>query len=271
MMTATSMENFWKAKHSGSLRQFALIPAIAAALLLLGSLGLSAQSLFERGQQAFLANDLEEALPLLEAARNTDPSRAETYAYLAVGYTALGRGAEAERVLQAGVTAVGARSAEPAFNLGVILQTQGRQAEAASAYSQAITLRPDYAAAYLNRANANLEAGELLAAADDYSVYLSLEPGSPQAPTIRELISLLRGDVAAAEEAARARAEAEARDAERLAELERQREAEAAARREALLSNVLNSLSTAASDEANNIGAGSAGAQDEDEVIGRAD
>lgn len=230
-----------------------------------------AQSLFQRGQEAFLANDLEQALPLLEAARNSEPARAETYAYLAVGYSALGRTSEAERVLQAGISAVGTRSAEPAYNLGVILQSQGRHQDAISAYAQAIALRPDYAAAYLNRANANLETGALSQAADDYSVYLSLEPGSPQAPTIRELIALLRSDVAAAEEAERARVEAEAREAERLAELERQRQAEAAARRDALLSNVLNSLSTAASDEANNIGAGSAGAQDEDEVIGRAD
>ena len=105
--------------------------------------------------------------------------------------------------------------------------------------------RSDYAPAYLNRANARMKAGNHDGAVSDYSLYLSLDPGSNQAENIRRIIDLL-GQKAAITEMRKAE-----ETARQLAEEQT---------RQALLDSVARSLRETA-ESTTNLSAGSSGVQ----------
>jgi tetratricopeptide (TPR) repeat protein len=187
---------------------------LGLVLCLEGAGGLFAQNAFSRGEEFFIRNKPREALPHLEAAAAEDPAHVKAFLYLGMAYEQLGRIEDAVATYRRILPRGGAETARIAFNLGNAYYTGGNISFAAQYYTQAIEADPAYAAAYLNRANAQVRVGALEDALSDYELYLSLEPRSPQRSRIEELVVFIRDEFAEAErrrireeEAARVEAE----------------------------------------------------------------
>ena len=223
---------------------------------------LNAQSSFSQGEELFLQNKPLEAVKFLETVVSEDPAHVQAYLYLGITYLQLNRIDDAistyTRILPRG----GMETARIAYNLANAYFAKGDFVLAGRYYTQAINENPEYASAYLNRANSLVKRGELSDAIDDYEEYLSLEPDSPKREQVISLIAFIRDEFAdaerrriVAEEAARAAEEARiiAEEVAR-AEAEAARiRAEEAARAEAerrrrLLEEVTESLQAAAED-----------------------
>jgi len=169
---------------------------------------------FTRGEELFMRNKPNEALPYLEKAFVANQSYLEGALYLAMCYEQLGKLDEAAAIYRKILPVDGDKAALAACNLGNIYFKKGSNAFAEQFYTQAIRSDPVYASAWLNRANLRVKTGALRDALQDYDKYLSLEPASPKRPQIEKLVSLIREEFAAeeirrlmAEEAARAEAE----------------------------------------------------------------
>ncbi|MDR1144484.1 MAG: tetratricopeptide repeat protein [Spirochaetaceae bacterium] len=169
---------------------------------------------FARGEEFFVRNKPEEALPFLEKAFVADQTHVEAALYLAVCYEQLGKLDEAVTVYRKILPAGGDKTALIVCNLGNVYFRKGSAGFAEQFYTQAVRSDPSYAPAYLNRANARVKTGALKDALPDYERYLNLKPDSPQRPQIEKLTGLIREEFAAeeirrlmAEEAARAEAE----------------------------------------------------------------
>jgi tetratricopeptide (TPR) repeat protein len=189
--------------------------ALTMALFFLGLSLAAAQSVFSRGEELFLQNKPQEALPLLEAAVAEDPAHIKAGLYLGIAYQQLDRLDEAIAVFRKILPRGGDETARIAFNLGNVYYTKENFELARQYYTQAIDADPAYGSAYLNRANALISGGALREALVDYELYLSLEPRSPKRPGIEQVVGLLREEFAA-EERRRIQAEAAARaEAER--------------------------------------------------------
>jgi tetratricopeptide (TPR) repeat protein len=198
----------------------------------LGSI-LFAQSSFGKGEELFLQNKPEEALPLLEQAVVEDPAHVQAALYLGIAYQQLNKYDEAIAVYRKILPKSGNQTALIAYNLGNVYFSRGNASFAEQYYSQAISADPVYASAYLNRANTKVKSGLLQDSIADYEQYMSLEPNSPKKAQIESLITFIKEE-AAAEEQRKLMAEAEAK-----AEAER---------RQRLLDEVSASLQAAADD-----------------------
>jgi tetratricopeptide (TPR) repeat protein len=175
---------------------------------------LSAQSSFSRGEELFMRNEPEAALPALEAALVEDPANLKTYHYLGVVYQQLARPEDAIAVYLKALPRSGAETPRIAFNLGNAYFGMGNYAQAIRFYTESIDANPSYASAWLNRANARLQDGAQQEAIADYRYYLTLEPRSSKRPQIEQLIAFIAQEAVIAEqhriaEEERARVEAE--------------------------------------------------------------
>ncbi len=237
-----------------------------AVIALLGAQTLFAATLFERGEKLFMENKPREAAPLLENALSQEPENEKIYLYLGYIYEQLGDHEEAVEILRRGLEVADERAATMYYNLGNNLRALDRLDEAETMYTKAAQADSGFAKAFLNRANLQVRQEDFQEAIDDYTVYLNLEPASPQRGEIERLISLLEQE---AEEKAIREAEEERRRREaeerRRAEEERRRQ-EAEERRKALLDSVLNSLDSA-SEQTQNLGGGSEDIQEEEEEV----
>ena len=182
------------------------------------------------GEELFLKNKMEEARPYLETALAQNPRNERIYLYLGTIYEQLGQYDRAVTLLQRGVTYAQDYLDVMYFNIGNNMFKQNKNVLAVDMYSKAVSVNPDFVDAYLNRANAALRVENFESAAEDYRLYLTLRPDTPQRESIERVLAML-GDII---EDARALA----------AEQERVR-VEAEARRKALLNQVLNSLQNA--------------------------
>lgn len=199
----------------------------------------------ERGTRLFMENRPQEAIPVLEMAVREAGVDERVHLYLGVAYQQLERWDDAIAAFRRGLASSVQYRHLFLFNIANSFFSQGRNSFALESFDQAIAARTDYAPAYLNRANARMKAGHHDEAVADYSLYLSLDPGSIQASEIRRLIDLL-GQKAVAEE--RRKAEEAAR---KLAEEQT---------RQALLDSVARSLRETA-ESTTNLSAGSGGVQ----------
>ncbi|MDR2701862.1 MAG: tetratricopeptide repeat protein [Spirochaetaceae bacterium] len=154
---------------------------------------------FLRGEELFMRNEPEEALPFLEKAFAEDESNQEGALYLAVCYEQLDRFENAITVYRKMLPQAGDKTALVACNLGNIYFRMGNTALAEQFYTQAISADPSYAPAHLNRANTRVRNGDLRDALPDYQSYLSLDPASPQRPRIERLVGLIQEIFAEAE------------------------------------------------------------------------
>jgi tetratricopeptide (TPR) repeat protein len=174
---------------------------------------LGAQASFSRGEDFFMQNKPQEAVPFLENALLEDPDEIRAYLYLGIAYQQLERPEDAVAVYLKALPRAGNETARVACNLGNLYFGMEKPDSAEDYYTQAIESDPSYAAAYLNRANARIKTGALREALPDYEFFLSLEPHSPKRLRIEQMVALVRSEFAAeerrrllAEEAARAEA-----------------------------------------------------------------
>jgi tetratricopeptide (TPR) repeat protein len=209
-------------------------PALRVLCFLALPCALWPTSLLEQGEKLLLDNKLREAGAVFEQALGQGSTEEKLFLYLGVIYEQLGDPLRAVAVMQTGLLA--ARQTRPllCFNIGNNLFRQGDYAGAQSMYTQAISLDPSMADAYLNRANTRLESSQYPEAMADYAIYLRLDPRSPQRPQIERLLAAIKA-MLSDQELARA---------------------EAAARQKALMDDVLKALRNASSDS-KNIGADS--------------
>ncbi|MBN1520015.1 MAG: tetratricopeptide repeat protein [Spirochaetales bacterium] len=187
----------------------------------------------EQGLKLFMENKPQEAAALLELAAKEPGAAENTHLYLGLAYQQLGRWDEAIAAFRRGLASAVQHRHLFLFNIANSYFAQGKNAFALETYDQALSARTDYAPAYLNRANARMKAEDYPGAVGDYTMYLALDPNSPQSSSIRALIDLLNQQAASA--------------AQQAALLEAQRLAEEAAR-QALLDAVAQSLLEAAED-----------------------
>jgi len=199
----------------------------------------------ERGIKLFMENKPQEAVAVLEMAAKEPGADEKLFLYLGIAYQQLGKWDEAIASFRKGLAKASVYKHQYLFNIANSFYAQGRNAFALEYYDQALAERSDYAQAYLNRANARMRVGNHGGAVADYSLYLSLAPGSTQATEIRRLIELLGSKAA---EANRLQAETEAR---KLAEEQA---------RQAMLDEVTRSLLEAA-ESTTNLSAGSGDVQ----------
>ncbi len=157
------------------------------------------QNSFTKGEEFFLRNKPQQALPFLEAAVNEDPANVQAALYLGITYQQLGRFDDGITVLKKILPRAGDQAPIVAFTLGNLYFAKGNAAFAEQFYTQAITQNSMYGSAYLNRANAYVRLGNMLEAITDYEKYLSIEPASPKRPQVEQMIALLRQEIASAE------------------------------------------------------------------------
>jgi len=231
-------------------------------LILLAVAVAGAQSLFERGEDMFLRNKPQQAVPLLERALEAEPQNATIYMYLGVAYEQLGQRDKAVEILRRGVETAREERDRMFLTMGNNLRFIEQYDGAERSYGEAISANSLYAPAYLARGNLRVEMEKFEPAVEDYEIFLNLRPQSEHRPEIERMIALLRDKVE--EEARQAAEQAERREREeelarREAERRRQEEEE---RQKALLDSVLNSLGDS-SEETRNM---SGGAEDIQEI-----
>lgn len=199
------------------------------------------RSFLEQAQERFLYNQPEEAAVLFEAALQEDPSNERIYLYLGICYEQLGRHDVAIQVLQRGVQFAEQHQDLLYLNIGNNFFARGEATLAAEMYTKALTQNPKLAPAYLNRGNSRLKLSEFEAALSDYTLYLTLDPFSDQKSRVEQMIQLLKNMLA---------------ERERKRQEEEKRREEEEARQQALLDEIMNTLSTA-SEEAQSLSADS--------------
>ena len=208
---------------------------LVLSVSLVGS-GLYAASLFDQGEDALRANDPAKAKPLLQAALNENPQNDKIYLDLGIAEIQLGAYNDAIAVMKQGLAFSQQYADRLAFNIANVYFMQGQNTLAEGMYTQALQKNPNFAEAYLNRANARMRLQSFDDAASDYSVYLTLAPTSPQRDAIQKLLDLLS--------AAKAQAQAEQAAAEA-------KKKEEAARQQALLDQVMQQLQSASTNTTN--------------------
>jgi tetratricopeptide (TPR) repeat protein len=98
---------------------------------------------------------------------------------LALEHHRAGNYAQAERIYRQ-ILAANPRQADVHFNLGNILQAQGRLDDAVASYRLAVLLQPEFPAAFNNLGNALRQLGRLGEAASCYREALRLRPDHPE-------------------------------------------------------------------------------------------
>lgn len=198
---------------SVKMRSLALAAFAAMATAPAGSTELA-----DRAVKLFMADKPKDAIPVLEQAVKEDGADQKLRLYLGIAYQQAGRWEDSIAAFRAGLSSSVEYRHQYLFNIGNSFFALGKNAFALEYFDQAIAAKNDFAPAYLNRANAKMRLGDRSGAASDYTVYLGLEPASPQAGEIRRLLDLLGAKLAdeerkKAEEEARKLAEEQARKA----------------------------------------------------------
>lgn len=205
-----------------------------AAFLLFSCACLAALPAFQEGEKLLLENKPREASGLLEEALLQEPANERIYLYLGIVYEQMSNPEKAIQVMRRGLAMAGQYRDLLYFNIGNNYFRQEQLTMAEEMYGKAAEANGRLASAYLNRANCRLRLANYPGALGDYTLYLRLEPGSPQRPQIEKLIDLLQG----------------------MLDGEARRREEEAQQQKALLAEVLNSLKNA-SENTLNLSAGS--------------
>jgi tetratricopeptide (TPR) repeat protein len=211
--------------------------AVVASLLL----GLTS---LQEGEQLFLQNKPQAALPFLEKALYENPQEERIYLYLGIVYEQLKNTEKSIQIMRRGLNVATGTKDLLYFNLGNNHFRREEYTLAEENYSAAMEIDSRLADAYLNRANARLKLQKYPEARQDYIDYLGLAPNTPQRENIEKIIALLGGIL-------------EQQEQQRLAEL---------ARQQALMNQVLDTLQNASEDTLN-LSAGSEKIQEEYEDI----
>ncbi len=226
---------------------------------------------FEQGKVSFLNNDPAESVRYLEKAKIEEPLNENVYMYLGLSYIQKGSTQDAISNFLIGADLKGVQEGRFILNVGNTYFSDNNYDKALEYYDLIISKNfPEKGDALLNRAQIYLNKKEFNTAVDNYKNYLVVVPDSYQKEKITRLISLIQNKLdeealnaeRLAAEAERDRLLAEQNAADEAAERERnrlaneRRRAEDAARQQALMDEILNSLSNI-SDETQNISADS--------------
>jgi len=192
-----------------------------------------------------MENNPKSAVPWFELALKEDPNNNKIYNYLGISYEQLGENGKAIEIYKRGLRNSGNLKSAFLTNIANNYVLQGNYINAIDFYSQAIQL-DNNSDALRNRAGEYLRQQSYGDALNDYKTYLLVENEPYQETEIRRVISLLELKLG---EIARKQLEEERK---RLEDEARQRD---------LLSQVLNSLSSAGEDTTN-LSAGTETAED---------
>ncbi|MDR0785620.1 MAG: tetratricopeptide repeat protein [Treponema sp.] len=165
---------------------------IFLTLLVLPSWGFADGDNFSRGEELFLQDKPTESLAYLQAAAASPDAPPQTFLYLGIVYTQLGRASEAVSVYRKILPSAGQYTALVAFNLGNLYYARNDLETAEDYYNQSIDADTSFASAYLNRANTRLRKGETTFAIADYWQYLSLKGDSEKRPQIEQVLKVLQ-------------------------------------------------------------------------------
>ena len=235
----------WNRYPSGGALLVSLLLALSATVAPGAQTG--GGRLYDQAIEAMQYDDIDAAVPLLEAHLEATPADADAVRVFAYAYERVGRTDSALALLEratADARLSDAQRALAAFDRGGALARGGRWDQAQTAFSEAIAFDSALSRAYLNRANAALNALSFEQAATDYRLYLVLEPATPQRPQIERVLALLETAIEEERQAAAERERLEA-ERERRAEIARQ---EAEERRRSVLDSILDSLGSAGGD-----------------------
>jgi tetratricopeptide (TPR) repeat protein len=223
------------------------------------------ESPFKRGEELFLQNKPREAAAILESALVQEPRNEKIYLYLGISYEQLKNHDKAISLMQRGLDFAVQYKDLLYYNLGNNFFSKGDGEKALEMYSKAIGVNGTLSDAYLNRANTQVKMDKLEGALNDYTLYLTMEPETPQRPQIEQMIRLLK-NIFVEREAEKLAVEQKKREEEekkrieeeqvRIAEEKRKQEEERrrkeeAERQKALLDEVMRSLQAASGDAAN--------------------
>lgn len=177
---------------------------------------------FAEGKRLFSENKLLEAAPLLYQASlltGTDP---QVFELLGLCYYKAGKYADAISIFMKGTSVLGTDRKTLFLNAGMAFYTQKMYTEAETMFSRSIEIDSAHATSFLYRANTRLELKRFPDAISDYTVYLTLDPASSQEGPIRQLISVLSGEIKDREAVAiKSEAEKAATEAQKKAAAER--------------------------------------------------
>jgi tetratricopeptide (TPR) repeat protein len=176
----------------------------------------AARELAQRAQQSAILGDRNAARDQLRQASTTDPTNPDLAYQLARAQEALGANDEARaeycRFIALAPTAPEAAEARDRvaaltrptqtavaekvmapFRTGIAAYEAGRFADAAIAFGSAISVQPDWADAYYDRALANAARGQRELAITDFQQYLRLRPEADDRQAVVARINGLRG------------------------------------------------------------------------------
>ena len=188
-------------------------------LLFIISFNLYAQEkIFQMAEDFFLNDRPNEAIPLLIAAMQQDPSNAQIYMMLGISYTQTGNFTRAAETFLEGARRASRERDMFYFNAGNIFYIMGQYAQADEMYSKAIAENRSNGNIYLNRANARLNLQRFEEAIADYRIFLAFEPNNHQRESILQLIALIEARLT------QQRAREAEQERQRIAEEQRQRE-----------------------------------------------
>jgi tetratricopeptide (TPR) repeat protein len=188
---------------------------------------------FAAGEKYFLDAQPEKAIPLLEASIRENPGNEMAYYHLGLAYASVGRFDEGIAIAKKAASKFPEKNYEFYSNIGDFYFMQKKSSFAKEWYDQAIASNSEYAIAYLNRANVNMNIKDYPSAITDFKEYLDYEPKSAQREQIEKLIALLQGGID---------------EAERLKAAEAARLAAEEAKRQQMLADIAASLKDSASD-----------------------
>jgi len=221
---------------------------------------------FDQGKESFLNNNPVEAAIFFEKAMIEDPRNENILMYLGISYVQSGFADKAISTFLDGADLNGSQKGRFYLNAGNVYFSNNDLEMALDLYNLIIEGNlSEKSNALLNRANILMNQNKLSQAVSEYKNYLVADPASTQKEKITRLIALIETKIAdEALEAERLAAEAErlrqeeenrkasdAAEAERLRLAEEKRKAEEAARQQALMDEILNSLSTIGDDTQN--------------------
>ena len=150
---------------------------------------------FADGEELFQMNKPAEAIPLFEKLiddKNVNPA---VFIYLGVAYYQIEEYQKSLSICVKGLTRADTDHKVLAYNAGNSAYALGNYARADACYAIAIKEDPNFSAAYLNRANAQLKQDLLEEARDNYRKFIEMESENEQRPAIEQLIALLDEEI----------------------------------------------------------------------------
>ena len=160
-----------------------------------------------RGESLFKENNAKDAVQVLEYEIMNGQVSDNSYNFLGLGYYQLGEYEKSLDAFKRGLKVQPENAKILSYNMGNTYYALKDFNSAVSAYSDAMKAEPYFYEPLLNRANALLMSGQLGAAKDDYSDFISKCPDDPQRERIELLITALEEEIARREEEARLLAE----------------------------------------------------------------